>query len=354
MKLNEHRRSHELLKRNLYARCKDLDARIAIVGTKSSALILLDAIEGGDIPVAGIFESEESKVNSIVNSRTVQSIEELAELNPSDVVIIASSADVTDLYETFTHIQSLCSSKVLPMKSLMDSYLLREGLKEPLEFAYDEYLFGRGLFPQDGENPYWHHVFPDTVDFSDKTVLELGPFEANNTVMLMAKNPKKVIGIEVKPLNFAKISVMQSIYNWNNFELILGDMHIFPQLLKDKIDIIYCSGVLYHSDKPWWLLRTCMENCKTVILGSIVSSEYPSGHREMVKVDIDEESYHLEVRQEDEKCHSGLKRKRLLFSEEELFRFVRKNGFQYKKYGSTIIAPFGLWVFALLTKRSDA
>ena len=77
MKLNEHRRSHELLKRNLYARCKDLDARIAIVGTKSSALILLDAIEGGDIPVAGIFESEESKVNSIVNSRTVQSSKNL-------------------------------------------------------------------------------------------------------------------------------------------------------------------------------------------------------------------------------------------------------------------------------------
>ena len=45
-----------------------------------------------------------------------------------------------------------------------------------------------------------------------------------------------------------------------------------------------------------------------------MSSEYPSGHREMVKVDIDEESYHLEVRQEDEKCHSGLKRKSLLFS----------------------------------------
>ena len=228
--------------------------------------------------------------------------------------------------------------------------MLREGLKEPLEFAYDEYLFGRGFFPQDGEYPYWHHVFPHTIDLSGKTVLELGPFEANNTVMLMAKNPKKVIGIEAKPLNFAKISVMQSFYNWKNFELILGDMHIFPQLLKDKIDIIYCSGVLYHSDKPWWLLKTCMENCNTVILGSIVSSEYPSRHRETVKVDIDEESYHLEVRKEDEKCHSGLKRKSLLFSEEELIRFVKKNGFQYEKYGSTIIAPFGLWVFALLTK----
>ena len=280
---------------------------------------------GGDIPIVGIFENGESKANSIVNGRTVYPIEELAELNPNDVVIIASSANATDLYETFTRIQSLCPSKVLPMKSLMDSYLLREVLKEPLGFAYDEYLFGRGLFPQDGEYPYWHHVFPYTIDLSGKTVLELGPFEANNTVMPMAKNPKKVIGIEAKPLNFAKISVMQSFYNWKNFELILGDMHIFPQLLKDKIDIIYCSGVLYHSDKPWWLLKTCMENCNTVILGSIVSSEYQSGHRETVKVDIDEESYHLEVRKEDEKCHSGLKRKSLLFSEEELIRFVKKN-----------------------------
>jgi len=74
---------------------------------------------GGDIPIVGIFENGESKTNSIVNGRTVYPIEELAELNPNDVVIIASSADVTDLYETFNRIQSLCPSKVLPMKSLM-------------------------------------------------------------------------------------------------------------------------------------------------------------------------------------------------------------------------------------------
>lgn len=342
---------HQLLKRHLYSRCKQLNARVAIVGTKRSADFLLETIGSSDIEVVGVYEHENIQTHPTLHGHSVRPIHELSKLKPEDVVLIASSNEATDLYDTFMLIQSLCPCKTLNLNALVDTFMIYEELRSPLKFQFDHYLFGRGLFPLPGENPNWHLPPPD-IDFKDKVILELGPFEGHLSVMLMAQKPKKVIGLEARPLNYAKISVARSLYNWQNYELLLGDMHLFPQLVKNKIDIIFCSGVFYHSEKPWWLLKSCMDRCDTIILCGHVASEFSKKPRQTQKVILESGTYQFEIYPEygwrDEL--SGVTSNSLWFTEEDLIRFLNYYGFQYKKYGSTVLDP-GLWIFSVVTKK---
>ncbi len=339
------------IKRCVLAECKKLDARIAVVGTKESASCLLDIIADTDIPLAGIYERVEFNGKPQFHGHPVHPLNELSQLKPEDVVVIASSAEATQLYDTFMRIRSLCPCRVIHLKTLLRTFSLIDELKDPLKFEFDHFLFGNGLLPLSGESSYWHPVPPD-VDFRDKTVLELGPFEGHDTVMILDQKPKKVIGLEARPLNYAKISVMRSLYNWQNYELLLGDMHLFPQLVKDKIDIIFCAGVFYHSDKPWWLLENCMEQCDTIVLCGHVASEHSPSGQQKRQVTLASGTYDFEVYPECgwEDGLSGVTSESLWFKEEDLIHFLDYHGFRFKKY-SEHVNPLGLWMMSVVTRK---
>ncbi len=339
---------HSMLKRHIYGKCKYLDARIAIFGAKQSAELLLEAIANTDIPIAGVYDIVKKPC---IQGHPVRDIQELAQLKPEDVVIIASSAEATELYDTYMFIKSVCSSKVFHLKSFFDAYMLFEELKSPLQIQFDHFTFNRGLFTLPGECPYWHDL-PPGVSFKNKVILELGPFEGNDTVMLMSKKPKKVISLEARPLNYAKISVLRSLHNWQNHELILGDMHLFPDLVKDKLDIIYCSGVLYHSDKPWWLLKSCLDRSDTIILCGHVASEFSKQPRRTREVKLESGTYQFEIYPEYGWGDglSGITGQSLWFTEEDLVRFLDFYGFEFKKYDSHINST-GLWISSVVTRK---
>jgi hypothetical protein len=340
-----------LLQRSVYAQCKKLNARIAVVGTKQSASSLLKAIGDTDISIIGVYEGAELTENKIFQGHPVRPLQELSYLNENDVVVIASSAEATQLYDTFMTIKSFCPCKTIHLKTLMNVFSIINELKEPLRFEFDDFLFGRGLLPLKKESPYWHPI-PPGVDFKNKTVLELGPFEGHDTVMLMDQKPRKVIGIEARPLNYAKISVTRSLYNWSNYELILGDMHLFPQLIKEKPDIIFCSGVFYHTDKPWWLLENCMQHSDTIVLCGHLSSEHSRPNRQFREVTLESGTYSFEIYPEygwDDGL-SGVTSDSLWFKEKDLIHFLDYNGFRFNKY-STHVNPLGEWMMSTVTKK---
>ena len=348
--INKHVYTHQLLKRHLYGRCKQLNARIAVVGTKSSADLFLEAIDDTDIPLIGVYEHPEYQKLTFRN-HPVQPIQELSRLLPEDVIIIASTAEATEIYDTFTRIASLCPCKTLHLKSLTNTFLMCADLKEPLQFQFDEFLFGRGLFTLPGENPYWHAIQPN-VNLKDKVVLELGTCEGHDTVWIMSQKPKKVIALETRPLNYAKTSVTRSLYNWQNHELHLGDMHLFPSLIKEKIDVLFCTGVFYHSDKPWWLLKSCMDHCDTIVLCGHVASEFSRYPGATEEVTLDSGTYQFEIYPEFgwKDGLSGVTGESLWFKEKDLVHFLDYHGFQYKKYDSHVNET-GLWISSVLTKK---
>jgi len=325
---------YEDVKVMVYARCKQLNARLAIVGTKSSASLLLDILQGTDVSLAGIYEVDRYSETAVFKGYSVRNAQELSQLEPEDVVIIASMAQATDLYDTIQEIQSNCACKILTLRCLLDTFFLREELKSPLKFEYDNFLFGKSL-DSTCKDSHWY-PFPPTLDLENKTVLELGPFEGQVTLMIMSQRPKKIVGLEARPLNYAKVSVIRSIYNWNNYELVLGDMHLFPQLTQDKFDTIFCAGVLYHSDRPWWLLKTCMKHCNTIVLCGHVAAENSGHSTETREVVLEIGPCQFEVRKENgwDDGLSGVSRESLWFKEKDLIRYLDHYGFDYLKYGS--------------------
>lgn len=339
------------MQRCIYTQCKKLNAQIAVVGTKQSASLLLNALEGTDIPLIGVYEVAGFTENKIFQGHPVKPLKELSRLNENDVVVIASSAEATNLYDTFMAIKSICACKTIHLKTLMNVFLIINELKEPLKFQFDDFLFGRGLLPLGKESPYWHPV-PPGVDFKDKTVLELGPFEGHDTVMLMDQKPRKVIGIEARPLNYAKISVTRSLYNWSNYELILGDMHLFPQLIQEKLDIIFCSGVFYHTDKPWWLLESCMQHSDTIVLCGHISSEHSRPNRQFREVTLESGTYSFEIYPEYgwNDNLSGVTSDSLWFTEKDLVHFLGYHGFRFNKYSSHV-NDLGEWMMSVVTKK---
>lgn len=351
MPLNELTEKKESLNRTLYERLRELNARIAVVGTKTSAAGVLEAIKHTEIPFLGVFEITEPGCPSEFHGFPVQPIEKLSKLTAADVVLIASSAQATELYDTFTQIQSLCPARVLNLRMLLDTFFLREELKPLLKFEYDDFLFLQNRFPEDGQLVNWYPL-PPGVDFKDKTVLELGPFEGQVSAMIVNQAPKKVIALEARPVNFAKTSVIRSLYNWKNYELILGDMHLFPQLVEEELDIIFCSGVLYHSAKPWWLLKSCLDHCENIVLCTHVTSEHSPAPRAYREVALESGVYRFEVRREfgwDDGL-SGVTSESLWFAEEDLIRFVNYHGFQYERY-SMDVNTAGLLIRSVITRN---
>jgi 2-polyprenyl-3-methyl-5-hydroxy-6-metoxy-1,4-benzoquinol methylase len=341
---------YEDVKVMVYARCKQLNARLAIVGTKSSASFLLDILKDTDISLSGIYEIDRYRKNDTFKGHAVRHAQELSRLDPEDVILIASMAQATDLYDTFQEIQSYCSCKILTFRCLLDTFSLREELKNPLKFEYDNFLFGES--PSTScKFPNWY-PFPPDLTLENKTVLELGPFEGQVSLMIMNQRPKKVVAIEARPFNYAKVSVIRSLYNWENYELVLGDMHLFPQLTDDKFDTIFCAGVLYHSDKPWWLLQTCMQHCDTIVLCGHVAAENNNKSTETREVALEIGPCRFEVRKEygwDDGL-SGVGRESLWFREKDLIRYLDHYGFDYFKYGEMENSA-GQLIYSLVRKK---
>jgi len=342
------KRSVDVLKRILFVRCKELESSIAIVGSKDSASLLLDALEGTDIPLVGIFDQARLQNRNTLAGHSIRPLEDLSSLGPEDIVLIASNASATALMETRQTIQTLCPAQILDLKNLADVYNVIMGLKKPLDFQYEEYLFDYWVRDRLGEDTPWSFL-PPGIDMKDKTILELGPFEAHNTIALMQQCPKQVIALESRPINFAKVSVVQSLMGWSNFSLRLGDMHVFPELVREPIDIIFSSGVFYHSDKPWWLLQTCMDYCDTMILCGQVSSKHSPPGRKFKSVTLENETYEFEVYPEFGDPLSGMADHSLWFKEKDLQRFVEGMGCRYEKFNEWV-NPHGLWICSTVTR----
>ncbi len=331
----------------LNASLKKLGGGIAVVGTKTAAQVLLKAISTGGISFRGVYEREQDYVpGSKVEGLAVKPLKDLSKLKASDTVVIASSQEAEGLYETITQIEKISKAKVIHFKSLMDVYIINDELKDLMQFDFLEFLFWRGLFL--GEN--WQDP-PPAVNFKNKTVLELGPYEGNQSVMLTRQGAKKVIAIEGRPINYAKTSLVSSLYNFKNFELILGDMHLFPQLVTEQIDIIYCAGVLYHSSKPWWLLENCLKHADTVVLCGHISSEFSKNTLGFKSIELESGTYEFEIQPEYgwEDNRSGISENSLWFKEKDLVRFAKYYGFNFKRYDSHVNST-GQWISSVLKK----
>jgi hypothetical protein len=86
------------------------------------------------------------------------------------------------------------------------------------------------------------------------SVLELGPFEAYNTWHFEKLGAKTVTSIEGNNLNFLKCLIVKEITGLSA-RFLYGDIISYLENCSQQYDIVYASGVLYHSPKPLKLLK---------------------------------------------------------------------------------------------------
>ena len=95
----------------------------------------------------------------------------------------------------------------------------------------------------------------EAFSFKDKTVLELGPFEAGNTKQMLDLGAKKVVGIEANRDFFLKCCLVKNEFKLNRAEFVYGNcLEILDHQLgladAPRYDICVASGILYHFENP--------------------------------------------------------------------------------------------------------
>ncbi|MFQ5481491.1 MAG: class I SAM-dependent methyltransferase [Nitrospinaceae bacterium] len=343
----ENPQTRQTVQNLLAARCRALGTPVAVVGTNSSASLLLAALAQGGAPLAGVFDRDPRPTR--FQGCLVQPLEGLRELDPGTTAVIASPTASIQLEETLTRIRKIHAGPVLCLEQLLDLWTLFESLKTPLQYNYGDHILKTwGLILQ-AEPAAWNYL-PPGLDIEGKTVLELGPFEGHFSMMLMQRRPQRVIGLEGRPENYAKAAVLKAYLDWSNYTLRFGDMHLLDSLVPEPVDMIFCSGVHYHSAKPWWFLETCMEKCGSIVLsGHVASTHSPPGRRRR-EVALDAGVYSFEVFPEGGDPLSGLTPYSLWFQEKDLIHFVESRGFRYEKFNEWV-NPHGLWVCSHLTRK---
>ena len=111
--------------------------------------------------------------------------------------------------------------------------------------------------------PHTHFMSDDRVlwaekllpgGFAGKSILELGPFEAYATRLMERFGAEKVIAIEANNINFLKCLVLKEATGLRA-RFLHGDFLEYLKRAPESFDIIWASGVLYHSVDPGALLE---------------------------------------------------------------------------------------------------
>jgi hypothetical protein len=97
-------------------------------------------------------------------------------------------------------------------------------------------------------------------------ILELGPLEGAHTYQLAKLGADRILAIEANAEAFLKCLVVKEILQTPRCRFLLGDCLKFLQESHDQFDMIFCSGILYHMENPFELIKAISAHTGRVFL----------------------------------------------------------------------------------------
>ena len=100
--------------------------------------------------------------------------------------------------------------------------------------------------------------------FEDISVLELGPYEAYQSIALVNAGAKEVVSIEANPRNYLKCLIVKNYFQLDRVQFLLGDFAQYLGTSNKRFDFILAAGVLYHLSEPFRVLDWILEKTDAV------------------------------------------------------------------------------------------
>jgi 2-polyprenyl-3-methyl-5-hydroxy-6-metoxy-1,4-benzoquinol methylase len=97
-------------------------------------------------------------------------------------------------------------------------------------------------------------------------ILELGPLEGAHTYQMIQLGANEVLAIEANSEAYLKCLVVKEILRMPRCRFLLGDCLAFLQETSDPFDMIFCSGILYHMENPFELIKAISQHTDRVFL----------------------------------------------------------------------------------------
>ena len=122
-------------------------------------------------------------------------------------------------------------------------------------------LFGTQIDTEWRSDWKWERLQRSLPDLKDKVICDLGCGNGYFMFRMLEYNPKMVIGIDPNLHAFLEFNLFQRMSGVENikFEYLRGDcMTSFP----NTFDVVYCLGVLYHTNDPIGMLRDIYKSMK--------------------------------------------------------------------------------------------
>ncbi len=171
----------------------------------------------------------------------------------------------------------------------------------------------------------------ELIDFKGKKILELGPLEGGNTIILHSKDPEKIVSVEARSENYVKCCVIKNLYNLSKAKFYLGDARELSIQKYGKFDISVVLGVLYHLDKPHETLKLIAEVSDELVLAThYADEESPSRDSKIISYESNGRTYRGKIYQENPEFnpHDGLEDISFWPFEEDLLNMIRDAGFK--------------------------
>ncbi|MEV0005607.1 class I SAM-dependent methyltransferase [Micromonospora sp. NPDC050980] len=121
-------------------------------------------------------------------------------------------------------------------------------------FEYDSVTYPRDTQvapPRVGRALPFFDVFPDAT-----RILELGALEGADTIRLASRPGVTVVAVEGRADNLSRASFVLGLHGLTNVRLVHADVEQFDLRSLGRFDVVLCTGLLYHLQRPWDLLRS--------------------------------------------------------------------------------------------------
>jgi hypothetical protein len=90
--------------------------------------------------------------------------------------------------------------------------------------------------------------------FRNLSILELGPYEGYITWQFERLGARAVTAVEASDINFLKTLVVKEVTGFKA-RLLYGDFAGYLEQARERFDLVWASGVLYHSTEPLRLIE---------------------------------------------------------------------------------------------------